>query len=110
MSLSAIASLSEHAAMAVDQDIADAIETIVRDRFPEEIASVRVTKGTDPEGDSILNITVVLERAHLLDPQKTTGIARRVRHMLLGRNQDSFPIFAFISKSDDQKRLKAEAA
>lgn len=103
-------SSSEYAAMAVNRDIADAIETIVRDRFPEEVASVRVTEGTDPEGDSIFNITVVLERAHLLDPHKTAGIARRVRHMLLGRNQDSFPIFAFVSKSDDQKRLKTEAA
>jgi hypothetical protein len=100
----------DEAAMAVNQDIADAIETIVRDRFPDEVASVRVTKGTDPEGDSIFNITVVLERAQLLDSHKTAGIARRVRHMLLGRNQDSFPIFAFVSKSDNQKRLKTEAA
>ena len=74
MGTRAMTSFSEYAAMAVNQDIADAIETIVRDRFPEEIASVRVTKGTDPEGDSIFNITVVLKRAHLPDLTKPLAL------------------------------------
>lgn len=96
--------------MADSQKIAQEIERIVRDTFGDDIDSVRVRLAQDPDGEAIFDIIVVLSQLiTALDAQKTSGITRHVRHKLLELKDDSFPIFAFMSKADAQKRMKAEA-
>jgi hypothetical protein len=91
--------------------ISDIIEGIVRKQFADTpILAVRVSQDTDYDGDAVFRVTVIVDDgAAPLDAHKTSGIARHIRHKLLAKREDTFPILAFISKSD-AKRMETEAA
>jgi len=96
--------------MVAKKDVTALIEGVVREKFADAgIEIVRIEEGRDHEGDAIFNITVVFNNAGPLDSHKTSGIARHVRHKLLAAQENAFPIFTFMSKSD-AARLKPEAA
>ena len=96
--------------MTASKDVSALIEGVVREQFAGPlIESVRVHRGFDHEGDAIFDVTVVFDKKGPLDSRKTLGIVRDVRHKLLERDEDAFPIFTFMSKFD-AKRMKTEAA
>jgi len=82
--------------------IAEVIEAIVRERFEgAPIETVRVDSDIDYDGDVVYRVTVIFDsKKGSLDTHKTAGITRHIRHRLLAENEDAFPIFAFVSKSD----------
>ena len=91
-------------------EVADLIERVVRERFSGvTIQSVTVMKDADDDDDAVFLVTVVFDQKGPLDPQKTAGLARHVRHKLLERKENAFPIISFVSKSD-AARVGAAAA
>ncbi len=87
--------------MAVNREITELIERVVRERFADAaIEDVSIAEEADSDGDAIFRVTVVFGNKGPLDASKTSGIARHIRHALLGRQDNTFPIFSFVSKSD----------
>lgn len=85
------------------------IERTVRERFGDAlVSSVRVVRETDHDGDEIFRVTVVFDGDRPLDAHKTSSIVRHIRHKLIERDENTFPIFAFVSKAD--AGLNTEAA
>ncbi len=91
--------------------IEDVVSEIVHQRFPDAlIDSVTVDADSDSDGDPILRITVVFASDMTsLEAHKLAGLARHVRPRLEERQNVAFPIFRFISKSDND-RLRHAAA
>lgn len=86
------------------------VERVVREQLGDaEIASVRVAEDIDFNGDAILRVTVLLTKNELLDPSKTAGLVRHLRHGLRSIGEERFPIVSYVSKAD-AKSLPAEAA
>lgn len=83
------------------------IEQIVRKRFQARIASVRVERDTDHDGDEVFRVTVIFDGNAPLDAHETVGIVRHTRKELLERNDPTFPIFAFVSKMDADRQTAA---
>ena len=82
--------------------ITEVIETVVRERFDgAPIEAVRVEAEIDYDGVPVVRVTVIFDaKKGSLDAHKTAGITRHIRHRLLAEDEDAFPIFAFVSKSD----------
>ncbi len=90
--------------------IAKLIERVVRERFADvDIQSVTVAKDINYEDDDVFRVTIVFDHKGPLDAQKTAGLVRHLRHELLEMKETTFPIVAFISKSD-AARMGTEAA
>jgi hypothetical protein len=87
------------------------IEGVVRDRFQGvAIQSVTVVKDTDYQDDVIFRVTVVIDQRGPLDARKTAGLVRHLRHKLIDElDEHTFPIVAYVSKSD-AARMGTEAA
>lgn len=86
------------------------VSAVIKDRFPnEKIVSLHVSKDTDFEGDPVLVIRVVVDKARSLDAKKASGVVRHVRSKLAEIGENAFPLFSFISKGD-VARAKTEAA
>lgn len=83
-------------------EITEVIETCVRERFEgAPIEAIRVKSEVDYDGDTVYRVTVIFDaKKGPLDAHKTAGITRHIRHRLLAKDEDAFPIFAFVSKSD----------
>ncbi len=82
----------------------DEILRIVSDTVREQLApcsvDVRMRKGTDEDGDAVLNITVIIETEDFPDRRKMLGLARHIRSNLAGAD---FPLLSFVSKRDAAK-------
>lgn len=92
-------------------EIAKLIDRVVRERFKDvAIQRVSVVRDTDYQDDDVFRVTVVFDHKGPLDAQRTAGLVRHLRHSLIDElKEDTFPIVAFISKSD-AARMGAEAA
>jgi hypothetical protein len=92
-------------------EIQELIDRVVRERFKDVvIQSVTVSKDTDYDDETVFRVTVVFDQKGPLDAQKTAGLVRHLRHSLIEELEEStFPIVAFISKSD-AARMGTEAA
>jgi len=87
--------------MAVDPKTAKLIESVVRKHFADAVIdSVRVEKEAEYEDDTVFRVTVIFQGKGTLDAGKTSGITRHVRHALLEKREDRFPIFSFVSRAD----------
>jgi len=93
------------------EEVEALIDRVVRERFKDvAIQSVAVSKDTDYEDQAVFRVTVIFDKRGPLDAHKTAGIVRHLRHSLLDELQEStFPIVAFVSKSD-AARMGTEAA
>ena len=86
------------------------IESVIRQRLGPSIEAVSVERGTDSDGDPVLNIIVVFDGKRAgVDAHRLVGIARHLRPRLEQQNVDAFPMVRLISKSDAAK-MKNEAA
>ncbi len=92
-------------------EIQKLIDRVVRERFKDyAIQSVTAVRDTDFEDENVFRVTVVFDHKGPLDARKSAGLVRHLRHALIGELQEStFPIVAFISKSD-AARMRTEAA
>jgi hypothetical protein len=92
-------------------EIQKLIDRVVRERFKDiAIQSVTAVRDTDYEDENVFRVTVVFDHKGPLDAQKSAGLVRHLRHALIGELKEStFPIVAFVSKSD-AARMGTEAA
>jgi hypothetical protein len=91
-------------------EITQLIERVVRERLKEvTIDNVTVSKEVDYEDGQVFRVTIVFDQKSPLDPRKTVGLVRHLRHQLRERHEETFPILAFVSKSD-AARMGTEAA
>lgn len=92
-------------------EIQQLIDRVVRERFKDAvIQSVTVVRDTDYEDENVLRVTVVFDQKGPLDAQKSAGLVRHLRHALIGELKEStFPIVAFVSKSDAARMGTAAA-
>jgi hypothetical protein len=96
--------------VAMTDDIAHLIEDVVRERFADvNIQSVLVVKDTDYQDEAVFRVTVVFDHDGPLDSRKTAGLVRHIRHRLLERQESTFPIVTFVSKSDAARMSPAAA-
>ena len=93
------------------REVRTIIESVVRERFADAaIESVRIVEDEDSDGDAVFRVTVILDAGQgTLDPHKTASIVRHLRHKLIERHEEGFPIMTFVSKAED-KGLATEAA
>lgn len=91
------------------------VEEIIRDALQERFPNAAVNRvisraGIDDDGDSILEITVVLEDSGTrLDRGRLVGFVRHLRSQLCAADHDEFPVLSFVARSEADK-LKFEAA
>ena len=82
-------------------EIKTIIERVVRERLADgNIQDVTVVRETDYQDEAVFRVTVVFYREGPLDPYKTAGLVRHIRHALLDREESTFPIVAFVSKAE----------
>lgn len=82
-------------------EIKTIIERVVRERLADgNIQDVIVVRETDYQDESVFRVTIVFDRKGPLDPYKTAGLVRHIRHALLDREESTFPIVAFVSKAE----------
>ncbi len=86
----------------------DQIEGVIRSRLAEEyprlvVRDVRVSDGTDMDGDRVLLVDVVFAGSEdKVNAAELVSVVRVVRPSLLKAEEDAFPIFSFISEQDDR--------
>ncbi len=90
------------------------VERIVAAAVHEQLSpsSVQVVlrKGTDHDGDALLNVTVIIASdTPAPDKRKMLGLAGHIRAKLDEAKIDDFPLVSFVSKRDAAK-LNFEAA
>jgi hypothetical protein len=97
--------------MRLMDEVQKLFDRVVRERFKDyAIQSVTAVRDTDYEDDDVFRVTVVFDHKGPLDPHKSAGLVRHLRHALMAELQDNtFPIVAFVSKSD-AARMGTEAA
>ncbi|MDO8297102.1 MAG: hypothetical protein Q7T19_11775 [Caulobacter sp.] len=92
------------------REIVELIERTVREQFAGvKIESVGVSEDTDYDGEMVYRVRVVFDQKGPLDSHKTSAIARHLRHKLVARQENAFPIVAFVSKSDAMGQKAAAA-
>ena len=93
---------------ATDDDVAEVIETTVREHFAgADIPSVTVQPDTGSDGDPLLRVTVVFDGPDAKTTLRTDRMISLVRHIrprLWKMNDDRFPLVSFISKLDAATR------
>ncbi|SIO48700.1 hypothetical protein SAMN05444722_2575 [Rhodovulum sp. ES.010] len=84
------------------ENIAKAIEEVVRDRFADvRIVRVDVEEGQDHDGDQVFFVRVVFDsEIKDLDAAKLSGITRHLRSRLFDLGDERFPYTRFISQAD----------
>jgi hypothetical protein len=94
----------------VEKDkISSTIETVVRESIRSgNIIDVVVRNGRDADGDDIIIVNVIFDnKAKSLDATETSRITRFVRNRLIQMNEDRFPFFSYIAKSEAGKLAAA---
>ena len=82
-------------------EIKTIIERVVRERLADgNIQDVTVVRETDYQDESVFRVTVIFDHKGPLDPHKTAGLVRHIRHALLDIEESTFPIVAFVSKAE----------
>jgi hypothetical protein len=91
-------------------EIRTIIDRIVRSQLADgNIQEVSVVEDADYQDQKVFRVTVVFDLKGSLDPKKTSGLVRHIRHELLDRDENTFPILTFVSKAD-AARIKTAAA
>ena len=95
----------------MNKDALDIIGDTVRDTLgPDRVAEIRATLPGPYEDvpDEIVRIRVVFN-GERLDPAKTTTLTRLARGRLETIGSDIFPLFNFVSRTEDEERRAASA-
>lgn len=94
----------------VEQIVEQIIEEVARETIGDEIQSVHVVSDLDYDGEKIFRVKIIFESSRedgQLDPNKTTGLVRRILPKLSEEKAEGFPILSFISTSDYKDYRKA---
>lgn len=90
-----------------DPEIINAVEAMVRDRFPEAaIERVLVTQEEDLDGDKILSVLVIF--GNKPDVSRIKGLARNIWDTVSDRG-GGFPVLSFRSSTEHNKLMRAAA-
>jgi hypothetical protein len=74
-----------------------------------KILKVNVAPGTDPDGNDLLRVEVVVEgTVQRADARHIASAVRRLRPALDEMGVDLFPLMSYISKSDYESKLDGE--
>lgn len=84
----------------------------LRARFPGVyFSSVKVTPDKDEDGDDILIIRVVFDETKKIPSASgTASFTRYAMNSLSNKGIDAFPVFSYVSKSDEKKLRTGTAA
>ena len=99
----------------LDRVVEKIVKEIAREVIGNEILSVHAISDWGCYGDEIYRIKIIFEpstKEGLLDPNKTTGLVRRILPKLNEKGAKGFPILSYISASDykDYKKAHPEFA
>ncbi len=87
--------------MPAEDRIMRIVSDTVRDQLAPYPVDVRMSRGTDEDGDAVLNITVIMENEAAPDIGKMLGLAGHIRSHL--DEAEGFPMLSFVSKRDAAK-------
>jgi hypothetical protein len=85
------------------------LKSLVRETIRSgDIVNIVISKD-DNEDDAQLEIRVVYEsKSKKIDPSEVAGITIKARKILLESNEENFPVFYFIHKSEAGSLIAAE--
>ena len=94
----------------ISAHIKSRLESLVRDVIRSgEIVSVIVSEDDGTDGGNWLNVTVVYDsKSKKLDPKEIAGITTKARRILIENEEEYFPVFYFILKSEASGLIAAE--
>lgn len=94
----------------ISTDIKSKLEDLVRDVIKSgDIVNVVISEYDGVDGDNSVNVQVVYDsKSKKLDPNEIAGITTKARRMLLENNEEYFPVFYFILKSEAGGLIAAE--
>jgi hypothetical protein len=85
-----------------DRAMEGIVQQLIREQFPDRnVDRVFVEGDEDSDGDAVLRITVVVERATIdLDRSTLVGLTRLLRSKLIEANITAFPVLSFVTKGE----------
>ncbi|MCY4048116.1 MAG: hypothetical protein OXF24_00810 [Hyphomicrobiales bacterium] len=96
-------------AMMEIEEIREVAANLFKEMFPKnDLVEVVVKPGLDWEGDKILDIIFVFDKAKMLDARKSIKLGTLVRNQIVVE-EDRFPLIEFVNK-EDAKVMKIGSA